>query len=165
MFQDGPAASVTTGSPSRILVYSAATGRPIGEFVYENEPVTDEPIPPDAFSVNGLVELLELRQPGTFLALERSFSVGVGNNVRLYRISERGADNIRGVHSIANLDPAPVAKDLVLDLTDLGITLDNLEGLAFGPRLPDGRTPLIIVSDNNFSPFGFTQFLGFTLDL
>lgn len=163
LFQDGPAATLDTGSPSRILVYDAARRRPVAEYVYENETVTDEPIPEGSFTVNGLVELLELNKPGTFLALERSFSVGVGNNVRLYYISARGAENVRGQFAIG--DPVPVAKQLLLDLTSLGVTLDNLEGLALAPPLPDGRTPLIVVSDNNFNPTQFTQFLAFALSL
>ena len=46
----------------------------------------------------------------------------------------------------------PVEKTLLLDLDELGIPLDNVEGMAFGPNLPDGRRSLILVSDNNFSP-------------
>ncbi len=164
LFQDGPAADLAVGSSSRLLVYNTHTKRPIAEYVYENEPVTDVPVPPDAFKVNGLVELLALDDRGTYLALERSFSVGVGNNVRLYHISTRHADNVKRMFAID--EPMPVSKELVLDLTDLGITLDNLEGLALAPPLADGRTPLIIVSDNNFNPNGqFTQFLAFALEL
>ena len=33
--------------------------------------------------------------------------------------------------------------------------------MTFGPDLPDGRRSLILVSDNNFSPAAFTQFLLF----
>jgi len=47
----------------------------------------------------------------------------------------------------------------------LGITLDNLEGLALGPTLLDGRQSLIVVADNNFSNTQFTQILSFALDL
>jgi hypothetical protein len=48
----------------------------------------------------------------------------------------------------------------VLDVqTDLGIVPDNLEGMAFGPLLPDGRLPLILVSDNNFDTAAVTQFI------
>ncbi len=166
LFQDGPAADLVTGSPSRVVVYDTRTGRPTSEYIYENERVTDEPIPADSFKVNGLVELLALDNRGSYLALERSFSVGVGNNVRLYHITTRRADSVWRLFSIEGLDPRPVTKDLVLDLTDLGITLDNLEGMALAPPLADGRTPLIIVSDNNFNPSGaFTQFLAFALNL
>ena len=52
-------------------------------------------------------------------------------------------------------------KSLLLDLDELGIPLDNVEGMTFGPNLPDGRRSLILVSDNNFSPAAFTQFLLF----
>ena len=83
--------------------------------------------------------------------------------MRLYLISVRRAENVRGQFAID--DPIAVSKQLLLDLTALGITLDNLEGLALAPPLADGRTPLIIVSDNNFGAFQFTQFLAFALNL
>ena len=53
----------------------------------------------------------------------------------------------------------PATKELVLDLDDLGIPLDNVEGMTFGPRLPDGRRSVVLVSDDNFAPAQFTQFL------
>ena len=57
----------------------------------------------------------------------------------------------------------PMRKKLLLDLADLGITLDNIEGVTFGPRIKGDRT-LILVSDNNFNPNGqFTQFLAFRI--
>ncbi len=57
----------------------------------------------------------------------------------------------------------PVTKTLIYDFDVLGLTLDNLEGLAFGPTLPDGRQSVVVVSDNNFSPPAFTQFLAFSI--
>jgi 3-phytase len=53
---------------------------------------------------------------------------------------------------------------LLFDLDTLGIPLDNVEGLTFGPRLRDGRRSLVLVSDNNFAGSQFTQFLLFALD-
>ena len=50
-----------------------------------------------------------------------------------------------------------------MNLDALGIPLDNVEGMTFGPSLPDGRRSLILVSDNNFSPAAFTQFLLFAV--
>ena len=55
-------------------------------------------------------------------------------------------------------------KTLLLDLRTLGIPLDNVEGMTLGPRLPDGRQSLVLVSDNNFAAAQFTQFLLFALD-
>jgi hypothetical protein len=54
-----------------------------------------------------------------------------------------------------------VTKELLLDLDAPGIALDNMEGMAFGPDLADGRRTLVLVSDNNFAPAQFTQFLLF----
>ena len=128
------------------------------------ETVPDPPIPPDAFSTNGLVELLPL-SPTRLLAMERSFSTGVGNDVRIYLVDTAGATDTLGLPALPqDLSGVQVAqKTLVLDLDVLGVTLDNLEGLTFGPVLPDGRQSLLIVSDNNFSPTQVTQFLAFTV--
>ena len=38
-------------------------------------------------------------------------------------------------------------------------TVDNLEGMTWGPKLPNGERSLILVSDNNFSATQVTQFV------
>ncbi|MFM7527643.1 MAG: phytase [Nodosilinea sp.] len=181
LFQDGPAASLETGSLSRILQFDLSTGLPVAETVYEVEAVPNEPVPADGFATNGLVELLALDNNGTFLALERAFSAGVGNTVKLYQVNAQGALDVFRIASLFRdepvevdgeiLDPAPfevdptVIKTELLDFADdLGITPDNLEGIALGPVLPDGRQSLIVVSDNNFSTTQTTQFLALALE-
>jgi hypothetical protein len=47
----------------------------------------------------------------------------------------------------------------------LEIDLDNLEGLAFGPKLSDGSQTLLLVSDDNFSDLQITQFLLFKVKI
>ena len=37
--------------------------------------------------------------------------------------------------------------------------------MTIGPKLPDGRRSLVLVSDNNFAASQFTQFLLFALEL
>jgi len=166
LVQDGPAATLTNGSPSRILQYDLQTGEAVGEFLYITDPVADAPNPAGSFSTNGLVELLALDNNGTFLSLERSFSTGVGNSVKLYETSILGATDISGLNSVDGVDvDAAAQKRLLLDFGDLGITLDNLEGIALGPQLEDGRQSLIVVADNNFSSTQFTQVLSFAIDL
>ncbi len=171
LFQDGPAADVDQESLARVIQYDLRQKRPVHEFVYVVDPVAEAPDPPDAFRVNGLVELLALDDAGTLLALERSFSVGRGNTVRLYEILTQGATDVSGIEDLFDeatgtpVDFDPVQKRLLLDFADLGLTPDNLEGLAFGPPLPDGRLPLIVVSDNNFNPFQVTQFIGLALEI
>ena len=119
------------------------------------------PLEPDGFRVNGLVELLAL-DGGQLLALERAFVAGVGNTVRLYLVDLSGADDIHDI-DLGQADDSvrSVTKTLLLDLADLGITLDNIEGLTHGPDLPDGRHTLLLISDDNFSPRQKTQVLAF----
>ncbi len=170
LVQDGPAANINQASFARLLQYRLSSGRPGSEYVYVVNPVAAEPVPPDNFRVNGLVELLPLDNVGTMLAMERSFSVGKGNTVWLYEIETQAATDVSDTFALySNGSPipfTPVTKRLILNVeTDLGIEPDNLEGMAFGPPLPDGRLPLILVSDNNFSPGQATQFIALAVEL
>lgn len=171
LIQDGAAATPTNGSPSRIIEYDLETGAPVAEYVYENGPVPNAPVPADAFAVNGLVELLAIDDQGALLALERDFSVGVeqtgtGHGGFLYELSTDDADNVLDDLALDQVvPPTPVTRELLLDFSTLGITVDNLEGLAWGPDLADGRNTLIVVSDDNFSDSQSTQFLAFAVEL
>jgi len=139
-------------------------------------PVAEAPNPPDAFRVNGLVELLPLDNLGTMLAMEQSFSVGTeggGSTIWLNEIQTQGATDVSGKFSLypngvgqPPLSFTPVTKRLILNVEDdLGIEPDNIEGMAFGPALPDGRLPLILVSDNNFAVNQTTQFIVLAVEL
>ena len=46
-------------------------------------------------------------------------------------------------------------------MDDLGIYTDNLEGITFGPLLPNGHKTLLFVADNNFSNTEKAQLLLF----
>ena len=166
LVQDGPPATLTNGSPARLLRYDLKRGRLDRQFVYWTDPIREPPVPATQFAVSGLVELLPLKND-ELLSMERSFSVGApgtGNKIRLYDVSLKRADNVNGFDSLATLLDGlrPAKKTLVLDLDELGIPLDNVEGMAFGPKLRHGRRSLILVSDNNFAPAQFTQFLLFS---
>jgi hypothetical protein len=58
---------------------------------------------------------------------------------------------------------AAIDLEIVETRLDHGDTLDNIEGITFGPRLRTGERTLILVSDNNFSAIQFTQFLAFAI--
>jgi hypothetical protein len=169
LFQDGSAANLSQGSLARILAFRLSSGAPGSQYVYVVNPVAEAPVPPTAFSVNGLVELLPLDNLGTMLALERSFSVGapgLGNTIWLYEIQTQGATDVSDKFSLLNGSFTPVTKRLILNVeADLGIEPDNIEGMAFGPALPDGRLPLILVSDNNFAATQATQFIVLAVQL
>ncbi|HWH64308.1 MAG TPA: esterase-like activity of phytase family protein, partial [Ginsengibacter sp.] len=55
-------------------------------------------------------------------------------------------------------------KKLLLNMDNLGIYIDNIEGVTFGPILPDGKRSLLFVSDNNFDFLQKTQFLLFEIE-
>jgi 3-phytase len=176
LVQDGPAANVGQSSFARILQYRLSSGQPGSEYVYVVNPVAEVPVPDTQFRVNGLVELLPLDNIGTMLALERSFSVGAeggGNTIWLYEIQTQGATDVSGEFSLypngvgqPPISFTPVTKRLILNVEeDLGIEPDNIEGMAFGPALPDGRLPLILVSDNNFAANQATQFIVLAVEL
>ena len=163
LVQDGEAATLEAGSRSRILAYDARREQPAAEYVYETDPVPDAPEPADGHADNGLVELLAL-DGTTFLALERAYAQGVGNDVRIFEVSARPQDRIRPGRDVT--DTPAVSKTLVANIEDdFGVSPDNVEGMALGPVLPDGRQSLVLVSDNNFSTSQVTQFLAFAVDL
>jgi len=165
--EDGPIATLTDSSPSRLLEYNLSRRRPDREFVYIVSPIPVDSDPPGEFADNGMSELESLDNHGTFLAMERSFAVGVGNTVRLFETSIEGATD---VSEFEVLPPSgqyePMSKMLVADFeSDLGIDPDNLEAMRFGPTLADGRQLLIVVSDNNFNPTQITQFIALAVEL
>jgi hypothetical protein len=150
LYQDGPPATLAGGSQTRILRYDLRTGLVERQWIYLTDPVAEPSVPANAFSVNGLVELLPL-DDDRLIAMERSFSVGApgtGNTIRLYDV---------------RLGEDTASKRLLLDLKVLGIPLDNVEGMTLGPPLPGGYRSLVLVSDNNFAAAQFTQFLLFAL--
>ncbi len=178
LIQDGPPASFDAGAQARILEYKphGDSYEPAREFVYNLEPLEKPPFKP-GFFVNGLVELLALNRT-TFLALERGYvedeakTAASRNTIRLYRISLTGASDVSEFDSLkGHPEIVPVSKTLLLDLStvpglspELAPSLDNFEGMAFGPKLPDGRATLILVSDDNFQTSQRTWFLVFAIE-
>ena len=166
LIQDGPAAKSGVGTSSRILEYNLLTKQPEREFLYQTEPVTPLFNPTGKFA-SGLPDLLALNNQGNFLSIERSFT-GLGFTVFLFEISLENATDIHNFDSIAKIDPdkiKPVEKKLLLDLRTLDVSLDNIEGLTFGAKLPDGQPSLILISDNNFNGLQQTQILAFKLKI
>lgn len=172
LVQDGPASTFTNGSLARILLYDLRKRAPISEYVYEVGPWAE---PSNIFGVNGIVEVLPIDNAGTMLVMERSFSVGgtlgggTGNVVVINEISTQGATDVLGVDALyedgSPIPFTPVSQREIFAYDDLGIPIDNVEGMTFGPPLPDGRQTLVTVSDNNFLPGQFTQFIVLALEI
>lgn len=150
----GDAAEPTAAARAlvRLTALDPDTGAAIAQYGYQLDPVSS-----GAGGDNGLSDLVAL-DDDSFLVIERGFGTQV--SARLYRAEIGGAADILGRDRPEGA--APVAKTLVADLTQLH-TVDNVEGITLGPKLPDGRQSLIMVTDDNFSPRQATQFLAFAL--
>ncbi len=161
LVQDGERASLSNGSPTRVLTLNTNNGKARQEYIYRVDPIAKAPEPSDGFADSGLVELLTLDRY-FMIAMERSFSVGQGYTIKLYLTTTLGASDVSGIDSIKDKNIRPMKKWLLLDLDELGLTLDNVEGMTFGPKI-NGQRSLVLVSDDNFSAFGpqVNQFLAF----
>lgn len=67
--------------------------------------------------------------------------------IRLYEVQTQMALDVSSVDSLEDLEATSVQKRLLYDFAELGIPLDNIEGISFGSQLADGRQSLIVVSD------------------
>jgi hypothetical protein len=91
----------------------------------------------------------------------------------IYKINLNGATDVSGIESLpAGALPAgitPVSKELFINLLDPALNLtatipEKIEGLAWGPDLPDGRHLLYVISDNDLNPSLATQIYAFAIE-
>ena len=119
-----------------------------------------DPLPHDSGDY-GVADLAALSSDDV-LVLERGWSRGSANTARIYRVSLTDPDTSCLAAAELAADAPVMAKRLVVDLAKLSAKglpatrqkqaapiLDNFEGLAVGPTLPDGRRSLVLVSDDN----------------
>jgi hypothetical protein len=179
--QDSLPTAVGRGSRARMLSFDLDSGKPGAEYVYEVGAVPFPPARQGDFSTNGVPDMLALSAT-EFIVIERAFAVGAatpgvavhtrqptGNTIKLYRIDTRGATDVSGWASFKGRNVVPVKRTMLLDLSSLTnddgsvLALDNIEGITLGPVV-DGKRTLILVSDNNFNPAQFTQFIALLID-
>ncbi|WP_066382675.1 esterase-like activity of phytase family protein [Anabaena sp. CA = ATCC 33047] len=156
LFQDGPLISDRIRR-SRIIQYNLITGQPEKQYLYITDLAAEPPTAERPLTGNGLVDLLAIDNRGTLLALERSASSeSTGANprytIKLYEVKLQGATDISSQNTLPSDISAiqPVQKRLLLTL-DPNSSVGNVEGLAFGPTLQDGRQSIVLVADNNFN--------------
>ncbi|GAB2834701.1 esterase-like activity of phytase family protein [Actinocorallia aurea] len=153
-FEDGAPPTVKEGAPTRITVWNRDTARPIGQYVYPLDRLPEAPKPADGLSDTGISELLAV-SGSRFLALERTWLEGVGYKARIYEFDLAGATNVLHRDDLSR-PHAPVDKRLVYEFEP---TVENFEGLAWGPRLATGECSIVAVSDDNFYQPERTVFL------
>ncbi len=138
------------------------------EFAYPLEPLTA--VPEGSMGiVNGLSEIL-LEDDGKLLVLERT---AAGNLTeirswicRLFEVDLKGAVDVQKTETL-DAKVVPLKKTLVVDFEKIrdqlknSKTIDNLEALAWGPKLPSGHKTLYVASDDNFGKNQINQVLVF----
>ncbi|MFC4008979.1 esterase-like activity of phytase family protein [Nonomuraea purpurea] len=142
------------GNLLRILRYSSAAGnayKPDAQYAYKAD---------IGLSLTEIVAL----DSGKLLTLERGHIKGVGNTIRIFQTALTKRWDISWNGSLRN-EPEEVFAEKTL-LVDLGncpaadapapqrqynALLDNVEGMALGPMLPDRHRVLYLVSDDNLS--------------
>ena len=164
LFEDGPRAGLHDSSAwVRIIQFDVKSRRPEAQYAYKIDPVAYAATPPGAFKINGITDILAMNNH-QLLVMERSFSTGrKGCTIKIYQADLKNAPDVSGVTSLGSNTIKSFSKKLLLNMDDLGIYTDNIEGMTLGPRLPNGLQTLIFIADNNFSKDEITQFLLFEI--
>ena len=162
LYEDGPEADITENNAYiRIYKFEMTEKRNTAQYAYKLSPVAFPAIPETAFKINGVPDILNLGN-NKLLVIERSFSTGrLPCTIKLFIADLNSATDIAGENLKNNNDFIPATKRLLLNLDDLGIYTDNIEGVTFGPLLPNGHKTLLFIADNNFSILEKTQILLF----
>ncbi|SEA10230.1 esterase-like activity of phytase family protein [Psychroflexus halocasei] len=147
-------------SPIRMNYFDLEKEKITKQFAVDLGRISKIPFLP--FKVNGVTDILQLNE-NQFLFLERAYSAGhanKGNNVRIFMIDISQATDVLDIESLKTYkkEIQLVDKKLIFDfksvknkLTDK--IIDNIEGITFGPKLPNGQQSLLLMSDDNFSSF------------
>ena len=163
LFEDGNQANTSKGGLIRLYQFNAKTKKNTAQYGYQLEPIALEPNPKGAFAVNG-VSAIQYFGKNQLLVVERSYSTGTqACTVKVFLCDLKKATDVKNYNSLRNQKIELASKKLVLNMDDLGIFIDNVEGLTFGPKLANGNPSIIFVSDNNFSDKQKTQILVFEL--
>ena len=139
------------GVNCRMLEIHASDGTLGRQFVYQLD-----------LESNKLNEILALDEH-RFLTIERDGKAGADAKVKhIMLIDTSTATDVSKIERLPSHElPAailPVAKQVYIDMLDPTFGLsgeempEKIEGLAFGPRLQDGRRTLLVCSDNDFVP-------------
>ncbi|HVZ96434.1 MAG TPA: esterase-like activity of phytase family protein [Chitinophagaceae bacterium] len=166
LYNDGPRAGLDDSAGlNRILKFDMVTKKPVAQYAYITDPIAHPATPANAFKINGIPDILYLGN-NKLLVIERSFSTGrMACTIKVFITDLSPAENISDVASLkSKMELHTATKKLLFNMDDIGIYIDNIEGVTFGPKLADGKQSLIFVSDNNFNPLQKTQFLLFEIE-
>jgi len=159
------------GVCSRLVKIDLSTGR-ASEYVYVLEAINRGQGVNEILAINDHEFLVLDRDNRSYLKPGDSQAP---TRKKIYRIDLNGATDVSGVTQLPASGAAlaaqgivPVAKTLYLDLLadEFGLKStisEKIEGLAWGPDLPDGRHVLYVMSDNDLDPLLDTQVYAFAV--
>ena len=135
----------------------------IAQYAYKLDPVAFAAVPENEFKINGVPDILSIGN-NKLLVIERSFSTGrIPCTIKLFIADLGKADDVTNITLKDNKTFTPAKKTLLLNMDELGIYTDNIEGVTFGPPLPNGHRTLLFIADNNFSEQEKAQVLLFEI--
>ncbi len=164
LISDGPRAGISDSTGVvRIIKFDIATKRAVAQYAYRIDPVAHPVTPPSGFRVNGISDILFLANDH-LLVVERSYSTGrLSCTIKVFLTDIREGKDISSFESLKDTAIPVLPKKLLLNMDSLGIFIDNIEGVTFGPLLANGKQSLIFIADNNFNFFEKSQLLLFEL--
>jgi hypothetical protein len=189
LIQDGALSGTTrVGQNNRLVEIDLATGK-TREFVYQMEipagSTTTNLGVSEILAINDHQFLVLERDgrgfgrenPNTTANPRSCTTAGAGCNdarfKRVYQIDLAGATDVSNIASLPTLGlpggVTAVSKSLFFDvLAKTGLNAfqfpEKLEGLAWGPSLPDGRLLLLLTVDNDFADFVPGEIFAFAVD-
>ena len=166
LVQDGPLASFDHGATVRFFRYplSQKEMKPLAAYAYPLDAVPAASLSGEgtlSIAMNGVSDFLALDED-RLLVMERGCvvkGISVFVSIRLYEVNLSKASDVLGVSALKDQKIRLAEKKLVLSVGKVVPSVDNLEGMSFGPILPNGKQSLVLVSDSNFKVVQKTQFL------
>ena len=167
------------GLNTRLLKVDLQTGA-TAEYVYVVDAINQGKGVNDLLAINDH-EFLVVERDNRSLVPTPPNTEQTPNVKRIYKLNLAGATDVSLVASLpvsgaalAALGITPVAKTLFIDLLDSSykvnatqtikdVMAEKIEGLAWGPDLPDGRHVLYVTSDNDLYPLRPTQIYAFAI--
>ncbi|WP_240462897.1 esterase-like activity of phytase family protein [Mesonia aquimarina] len=155
---DGPKAKIFgTKSYVRFTHFNASL-KPDKQFAYQLSKIKRLPYLP--FSLNGLTAILNYDE-NRFITVERTFAAGRGKKsykILLFDVNANTASSTLKTDKLKKRKITPAKKQLIFDFDNVRKKLahksiDNIEGICFGPILPNGNKTLLLIADNNFNSF------------
>ena len=149
-----------TLSPIRITYFNKKSRKATKQYAYQLENIT-KPAKGN-INLNGVTAMLEY-QKNHFLVIERTYQNGYGsygNIVRVFDVTiDESVTNILEIDALKSSEFIPLKKRLLFNFEDVKNKLtdeiiDNIEGITFGPVLPNGNKSLLLVADDNFQVYG-----------